>query len=124
VQADVLHPTYFGLLSQTDWRACTQPVVLTVHDLIHERFRTEMDPTGETAEAKRRAIVAAAAIICVSEYTKADLLEFYHPPEQKITVIPHASDLTPVFPATLPPRHRRTSCMSARGEAIRTSSGC
>lgn len=99
VQADVLHPTYFGLLSQMDWKACTQPVVLNVHDLVHEHFRAEMDPQGKTAEAKRRAIAAATAIICGSEHAKADLLEFYHPPEEKITVIPHASDLQPVFPA-------------------------
>jgi glycosyltransferase involved in cell wall biosynthesis len=93
--ADVLHPTYYGLLSQTAWDACGLPVVLTVHDLIHERFRTELDPQGETAERKRQAVAAADAIICVSQHTKADLLEIYAPPAEKISVIPHASDLQP-----------------------------
>jgi glycosyltransferase involved in cell wall biosynthesis len=93
LEADVFHPTYYELLSQVEWSECRQPLVLTVHDMIHERFQKELDPRGKTVERKRRAIAAATAIICVSERTKADLLEMYPIPEGKITVIPHASDL-------------------------------
>ena len=67
LEADVFHPTYYELLSQVEWSECRQPLVLTVHDMIHERFQKELDPRGKTVERKRRAIAAATAIICVSD---------------------------------------------------------
>jgi len=93
VEADILHPTYYTLLSSTCLSKHRLPVVLTVYDLIHERFSAILDPRGEMAATKRRAIFRADAIICPSQSAKRDLMEIYGIPEANITVIPLASGL-------------------------------
>ncbi len=90
---DIAHPTYYWLLTRRELDEYRCPVVLTVHDMIHEVFSAELDPTGRHAEAKRKALRAAQAIICVSEHTKNDLLERYPLLEDKAVVIPQASEL-------------------------------
>jgi len=90
---DVAHPTYYTLLTRSrvgDYRC---PVVITVWDMIHELFPAQMDPTGLHAEEKRRAIMSAQAVICISENTKKDLLERYSVPESKVTVTYLASEI-------------------------------
>lgn len=98
--ADLLHPTYYSLLSRRSFGSVRMPVVLTVHDFIHERFANELDPQGKEAEMKRLAIGRAQAIICVSEHTKRDLVEFHSVPESRIAVIHHATDLGSIPPAS------------------------
>lgn len=83
---DFSHPTYYSLLSGQYFDNYRHPVVLTVHDMIHELFSDQLEPNGETAEAKRKAILSAQAIICVSENTKNDLLERYPSLEDKISI--------------------------------------
>jgi glycosyltransferase involved in cell wall biosynthesis len=90
---DLAHPTYYSLLNARDASSYRCPLVVTVHDMIHELFREHLDPTGAHAEVKRRAIMAADAIICVSENTKKDLLELLPVPAEKISVVYHASDI-------------------------------
>ena len=90
---DIAHPTYYSLLTQREVKEYSCPVVITVHDMIHEIFAAEMDAKGYEAEAKRKAILAAQAIICVSENTKKDLLERYPIPEDKISVTYLASEI-------------------------------
>lgn len=87
---DVAHPTYYTLLTGRELSDYRCPVVLTVHDMIHELFAAQMDPTGEEAAIKRRAIMAATAIICVSENTKHDLLNIYPAVEEKVFVLHNA----------------------------------
>jgi glycosyltransferase involved in cell wall biosynthesis len=88
-QFDVVHPTYYDLLTRQAMSAYRFPIVLTVHDMIHELFRDSMDPKEIAATLKKRAIDAAQAIICVSQNTRKDLLEHYGVPEAKVTVIYH-----------------------------------
>jgi len=90
---DVIHPTYYNLLSQQDISKCCYPIVLTVWDMIHEIFPDQMDANGSHREMKRKAILAAQKIICISENTKKDLLERYPIPEKNITVTYLASEL-------------------------------
>lgn len=90
---DVVHPTYYDSLSGAEWDACARPIVFTVYDMIHERFASTLDPTGEHCEVKRRAIMRADAVICISESTKADLLEYYPVDESRITVTHLAGSL-------------------------------
>jgi glycosyltransferase involved in cell wall biosynthesis len=61
--------------------------------MIHEIFRNQIDPKGEHTELKRKAIFAAARLICVSENTKKDLLNWYSIPENKIAVIHQAAGI-------------------------------
>ena len=90
---DIVHPTYYSSLTQQEISKYRCPIVLTVHDMIHELFSEQIDPTGQQAEEKRKAILAAHAIICVSEHTKQDLLKQYPSLDQQIAVIHHASDI-------------------------------
>jgi glycosyltransferase involved in cell wall biosynthesis len=90
---DLVHPTYYSLLSAEDLSHCPSPMVLTVWDMIHERYPEQLDVTGEQAALKRKAIQSAQAIICISQNTKKDLLERYTIPENKISVIYLASEL-------------------------------
>lgn len=91
---DLAHPTYYSLLTGQELSHYRTPVVLTVHDLIHEIFRAQIDPLGRQIEQKRQAILAAQRLICVSENTKKDLIDVYSIPEDKISVIPQASSIT------------------------------
>jgi glycosyltransferase involved in cell wall biosynthesis len=90
---DIAHPTYYSLLTQKEIKEYSYPVVITVYDMIHELFAAEIEPEGYTAEAKRKAILAAQAIICISENTKKDLLELYPMVEDKISVTYLASEI-------------------------------
>ncbi len=94
---DVVHPTYYALLTRQEINQCRHPVVLTVYDMIHELFANEIDPKGEQAEKKQKAVLAAQAVICISENTKKDLLERYSLPEEKVTVTYLASEIDASF---------------------------
>ncbi|MCY7291050.1 MAG: glycosyltransferase family 4 protein, partial [Ferruginibacter sp.] len=90
---DFAHPTYYSLLSRQEISKYSCPVVLTVWDMIHEIFSEQMDPSGQEAEEKRKAIHAAQIIICISENTKKDLLERYPLLENKVKVTYLASGI-------------------------------
>lgn len=94
---DIVHPTYYSLLSGDPLARCRRPLVLTVWDMIHELFAEQMDPTGTQAEMKRRAIQAARAIICISESTRRDLLARFDLAGKHVSVIPLASELDPAL---------------------------
>jgi glycosyltransferase involved in cell wall biosynthesis len=84
---DVIHPTYYYLLSRQEVKNLSAPVVINVWDMLHEIFGERMDPLGEAAAVKRQAILSAQVIICISENTKKDLLERYPSVEEKVSVI-------------------------------------
>jgi len=86
LNADVLHPTYYSLLSTKPPQTKRFPTVLTIYDCIHERFAALIDPAGRSVDLKRKAIAKADAFICISEHTKKDLLDIYRVPEHKVTV--------------------------------------
>lgn len=92
---DVAHPTYYKLCTDSPLRSLGRPIVLTVHDMIHERFASAVDPHGAMARLKAEAIATAAAIVCVSEHTKRDLVELLRVPEERIRVIYHGVGLGP-----------------------------
>jgi glycosyltransferase involved in cell wall biosynthesis len=66
-----------------------RPTVLTVHDLIFERYPQHHKLTNRLflAVGMRLFVRAADAIIAVSQQTKRDLIELYGTPAQKIQVI-------------------------------------
>ena len=91
---DLAHPTYYTLLTRREVSEYRCPVVITVWDMIHELFAADLDPSGRSVEEKRRAILAAQAVICISENTRKDLLERYPTlPEGRVRVTPLASEL-------------------------------
>jgi glycosyltransferase involved in cell wall biosynthesis len=90
---DLVHPTYYESLTGQDFQKFRSPVVLTVHDMIHELFSSQMDPMGTHAEMKKKAIASAQSVICISENTKRDLLRYNPISEDRITIIPQASEI-------------------------------
>jgi glycosyltransferase involved in cell wall biosynthesis len=87
---DILHQTYY----QPGPQARGALRVLTVYDMIHERFRDSLLPRDEkTIPAKAAAVAAADWIICPSENTKRDLQEFCEVDPDKLTVIYHGYGL-------------------------------
>lgn len=86
----IVHETYFSSLSSTPKNA---RCVITVHDMIHERFSSAFprnDPP--TSEWKKMSIMRAEHVICVSEHTKQDLLELIDISPEKISVVHHGFD--------------------------------
>jgi glycosyltransferase involved in cell wall biosynthesis len=87
---DVLHPTYYDpyFLSHLKGR----PFVLTIHDMIHERFAAgaKDDPT---IARKKELATKADRIIVVSESTKRDVVEMLGIPSDKIHVTYLANSL-------------------------------
>jgi len=96
----IYHPTYYRN-PFLNWSA--NPVVVTVHDLIHECCPQYFDPVYASSiqsyvKAKRRCIFAAHAIIAVSHATREDLLRTY--PQiaaDRVHVIHHGSDHVPAI---------------------------
>jgi len=88
---DVFHPTYYRPYFLSGLR---RPFVLTVHDMIHEVFGHDHVRDDGTAAAKRLLCRRASRIIAVSQSTKNDLCRLLDVPEEKVSVIHHATSLT------------------------------
>jgi len=82
----IFHPTYYSpyFLDYLD----KIPYVLTVHDMIHERFE-HLPAREKECRNKAATVKQAAAIIVPSQSTKQDLIEFMGTPSEKIHVIHH-----------------------------------
>ncbi|MFL6255481.1 MAG: glycosyltransferase family 4 protein [Pyrinomonadaceae bacterium] len=90
---DLAHPTYYNLLTGREVGDYRCPVVLTVWDMIHERFPETLDVTGAHVEEKRRALHGADRLICISENTRDDLLERYPALADRVHVTHLASSI-------------------------------
>lgn len=98
-RADLYHAPHYVL----PWLAPT-PSVVTVHDLIHLRFPEYLPNAAAPHYARQimaRAFRRAARVLTVSEASKADLLERFGGPADRITVIPNR--LPDVFHAEISP---------------------
>jgi glycosyltransferase involved in cell wall biosynthesis len=87
---DLVHETYYSSASQS-----TQvPHVLTVYDMIHERYPDQFTGVDRVIpQVKARAVAMADHLIVISGNTRDDLVEYLHVAPEKITVIPLASSL-------------------------------
>lgn len=85
----VFHSTFFTMAPYTD-----MPQVVTVHDMIPERFPDACfwPGVGEHVAIKRRVIEAARVCIAVSWATAKEVKAFYPRVADKIVVIHHGSD--------------------------------
>lgn len=64
--------------------------VVTVHDMIPES-RPDWFPDEDPHAAKDKHVAAASAIICISEFTRQELLRLWGPLPQPVVVIPDAA---------------------------------
>jgi glycosyltransferase involved in cell wall biosynthesis len=81
---DIVHETYYAKNSSAPANAKT---ILTVYDMIHERFKDILPSRDKTSLNKESAINRADHIICISENTKNDLIDMFNVRPDKITVI-------------------------------------
>jgi len=87
---DIVHETYYSFKSVTP-KGC--PTVLTIHDMINEKF-SEMFPKNDTtSDAKRNAVARSNHIICISNQTRTDLIELFNVDPSKISTIHHGYSL-------------------------------
>lgn len=88
VAAELFHSTYYRLPAARGPR-----VITTVYDFVYERFAAFLRRLVHAVQ-KRRAIAGADRIICISESTRNDLLEFvgYQYAERTVVVPLAAAD--------------------------------
>jgi glycosyltransferase involved in cell wall biosynthesis len=97
----IVHETYYR---ERSFAPRDLPVVLTVYDMIHEKFSREFSRSDITSRAKRAAVARAAKVICISESTRRDLIDLFSVPEDKAVTIhlgvspPPASASQPIRP--------------------------
>tara|TARA_B100000886_G_scaffold287363_1_gene211999 strand:+ start:7720 stop:8799 length:1080 start_codon:yes stop_codon:yes gene_type:complete len=84
---NVYHQTYYG-----DFLCKKKTTkVVTVHDLIHEKFHKDYG-FDKNWRPKKKSLDQADKIICVSENTKNDLKKYYNINNKEIEVIYHGYD--------------------------------
>jgi glycosyltransferase involved in cell wall biosynthesis len=88
---DVYHPTLYRRMPLVRSRC----VVATHHDCAHERFPGLFPNAEQVIRAKRRLYADADAIICVSESSRRDLLQYYDVHPVKTRVIHHGLSRLP-----------------------------
>ncbi|RUL76746.1 glycosyltransferase family 4 protein [Dyella choica] len=81
---DIVHRTYYA---PTSYAPARSKRVLTVFDMIHERFPESLKDNGKTAAMKQAAVRNADHIICISENTRRDLIEILDVPERMTSVV-------------------------------------
>jgi len=81
----IFHPTYYDpyFLNYIG----NKPFVLTVYDMIHEKFSEMFASTDKTTQYKRLLVKKASKVIAISESTKKDLMELFGTDESKIEVV-------------------------------------
>jgi len=87
--ADLVHcPTYRGPVRSA------RPLVVTVHDLAVFRHPDAFNRWTRTYSPRvvPRVLAAAQRIIAVSEFTRRELVELLHVPDDKIRVVPNGVD--------------------------------
>ena len=89
----VFHPTYYDpyFLRYIG----RHPYVVTVHDMIHEKFYDMFTDAEIVTWQKRETILHADRIIAISENTKKDIVEILGVNPEKIDVIYHATGMKP-----------------------------
>lgn len=90
---DIFHPTYYDpyFLKYIG----KKPFVLTVYDMIHEKFTEMFSPKDKTTEQKKLLVEKATKIIAISESTKKDLIELFGTDESKIEVVYLGNSMCP-----------------------------
>lgn len=86
---DVFHPTYYSGSSLS--RTGDKPLVITIHDMIDERFHHGLSFYEEIIALRAKHIQQATKIIAVSENTRKDLIELCGVNPEKIETIYHGN---------------------------------
>jgi glycosyltransferase involved in cell wall biosynthesis len=87
----IFHETYYSLFD-----CCPRGAkrVITIHDMIHEKFPDNFSILDRSREIKAYSLKRADHVICVSNNTRRDLLELTDIPLDKVSVIYHGYSFT------------------------------
>jgi glycosyltransferase involved in cell wall biosynthesis len=96
---DIYHPMLYRALPFVRHRR----LVVTHHDCTHERFPKMFHNASFIMERKRKLFSQADAILCVSESSRRDLLNFYDVAEQNTHVVYHGFSPLPIPPSFAEP---------------------
>jgi glycosyltransferase involved in cell wall biosynthesis len=107
---DIAHHTYYY-----PWPQRGRPVrnVITVYDMIHEKYPRDFSRSDPMRRWKKAAVAAADHVICISENTRRDLLELHCVPPGKVSVTHLGYDDLSLLLGSEPPeqwRARRLGC--------------
>lgn len=97
--AEVLHETYYSARPSTE---VAKARVLTVYDMIHEKYNGEYANWDQNSKIKRLAVNRADQIICISNSTKNDLCQIFNVPENRVSVVHLGFEKLRVTPGDLP----------------------
>lgn len=81
---DIVHETYYNLLKLARPNA---KVVVTVYDMIHEKYSEYFPSNDETIYIKSKAINRADHVICISENTRNDLIKLTNIHKSKTSIV-------------------------------------
>ncbi len=85
---NLLHQTYYNNYKNIP----NKKRIVTVHDFTHEKYPQYFSKLDKTILNKKKAVFNADAVICISESTKNDLLNYYGSNlEYKVKVIYHGN---------------------------------
>ena len=90
LKPDILHETYY---SPKSIKGRFSGRILTVYDMIHEKFSSEFNKKDPTTRFKQIAVSRADHIICISHHTKRDLCDLFSVPAEKVSVVHLGFDL-------------------------------
>jgi glycosyltransferase involved in cell wall biosynthesis len=93
---DVLHETYYSSLPVCKNARCR---IITVYDMIHEKYPSYFSRWDRTIKNKRQAIDRADHVICISHSTKKDLCELYDIADEKVSVVHLGCDVFSMLPS-------------------------
>lgn len=88
---DVVHETYY---STTRHAPKSSKVVLTVFDMIHERFPESFSKWDPLKKEKEVAVRRADHIVCISEHTRQDLIQLFDVDPGRTSVVHLGFSLT------------------------------
>jgi glycosyltransferase involved in cell wall biosynthesis len=91
----VIHETYFFPYALGPKKSKR---VLTVHDMIHEKFSSSNSSWDRASRYKAIAVHRADHIICISEVTKRDLIALFNVDSERISVIYHGCSVKDLSP--------------------------
>jgi glycosyltransferase involved in cell wall biosynthesis len=83
-KADILHETYYFPLAMP---SMARRRVVTVYDMIHEKRPESFPARDPIREWKRKTVARADHVLCISEYTRKDLLDIYGLPPERVSVV-------------------------------------
>jgi glycosyltransferase involved in cell wall biosynthesis len=89
----IYHATYYGKSNYRLLKKSGFKIVVTVYDLIDEKFSNKKFWESPRINLKKRAIKFADHLICISETTRNDLVEFYKFPEDNVSIIHLGADM-------------------------------